>query len=53
MNLRHKTALLTGLSLAVLATPALAQTASPAAPQATDAASDGAIVVTAQRRAKR
>jgi iron complex outermembrane receptor protein len=53
MNLRHKTALLTGLSLAVLATPALAQTASPAAPQATDAASDGAIVVTAQRRAEK
>jgi iron complex outermembrane receptor protein len=53
MNLRHKTALLTGLSLAVLTTPALAQTASPAAPQATDAASDGAIVVTAQRRAEK
>ncbi|MFD2779898.1 TonB-dependent receptor [Novosphingobium pokkalii] len=53
MNLRHRTALLTGLSLAVLTTPALAQTAAPAAPQATDAASDGAIVVTAQRRAEK
>jgi iron complex outermembrane receptor protein len=51
MNLRHKTALLTGLP-AVLTTPAMAQTA-PAAPQATDAASDGAIVVTAQRRAEK
>lgn len=49
MNLRHKTTLLTGLSLAVLATPALAQTA----PQAADGSPDAAIVVTAQRRAEK
>ncbi|NKJ42683.1 TonB-dependent receptor [Novosphingobium sp. SG720] len=52
MNSRHKTALLTGLSLAVMATPAFAQSAT-TAPQAADGSPDAAIVVTAQRRVEK
>ncbi|MET3469730.1 iron complex outermembrane receptor protein [Novosphingobium sp. 1529] len=48
-----RTALLAGLSLSVLATPALAQSAPAAAPQAVDNGPDAAIVVTAQRRVEK
>ncbi len=48
-----RTALLAGLSLSVLATPALAQSAPAAAPRAVDNGPDAAIVVTAQRRVEK
>ncbi|WP_395327788.1 TonB-dependent receptor [Novosphingobium sp. BL-8H] len=54
MNTIRKVALLSGIALGALGTPALAQDVAPAPPQAAPAATDtGEIIVTAQRRAEK